>query len=138
MHRLGCPDHRRRQHERDFRTPRRAAALIRLKGNAVDKVYCYVILDTYSHRVVVWSIDSSPTGALATSAIGMAIDSRLDTSVEPGTMIRSDQGVQFGAWAFTKRARDALAIRPSRSAIPSLVAHPLPQASHSSPYETTG
>jgi len=71
------------------------------------KVYCCVILDTYSRRVVGWSIDSSPTGALVTNALGMAIDSRLDKSVEPGTIIHSDQGVQFGSWAFTKRAKDS-------------------------------
>ena len=71
------------------------------------KVYCCVILDTYSRRVVGWSIDSSPTGALVTNALGMAIDSRLDKSAEPGTIIHPDQGVQFGSWAFTKRARDS-------------------------------
>ncbi len=71
------------------------------------KVYCCVILDTYSRRVVGWSIDSSPTGALVTNALGMAIDSRLDNSIEPATIIHSDQGVQFGSWAFTKRAKDS-------------------------------
>ncbi|WP_148616558.1 IS3 family transposase [Nocardioides rubriscoriae] len=74
------------------------------------KVYCCVILDTYSRRVVGWSIDSSPTGALVTNALGMAIDSRLDkhtVGVGPGTIIHSDQGVQFGSWAFTKRAKDS-------------------------------
>ena len=58
------------------------------------KVYCCVILDTYSRRVVGWSIDASPTGALVTNALGMAIDSRLDKHATPGTIIHSDQGVQ--------------------------------------------
>ncbi len=71
------------------------------------KVYCCVVLDTYSRRVVGWSIDSSPTAALVTNALGMAIDTRLAKSVEPGTIIHSDQGVQFGSWAFTKRAKDS-------------------------------
>jgi putative transposase len=71
------------------------------------KVYCCVILDTYSRRVVGWSIDASPTGALVTNALGMAIDARLGKSAEPGTIIHSDQGVQFGSWAFTQRARDS-------------------------------
>lgn len=71
------------------------------------KIYCCVILDTYSRRVVGWSIDSSPTGALVTNALGMAIDSRLDKHPEPGTIIHSDHGVQFGSWAFTQRARDS-------------------------------
>lgn len=34
------------------------------------KVYCCVILDTYSRRVVGWSIDSSTSGALVTNTLG--------------------------------------------------------------------
>ena len=71
------------------------------------KVYCCVVLDTYSRRVVGWSIDASPTAALVTNALGMAIDTRLGKPQEPGTMIHSDQGVQFGSWAFTDRAKDS-------------------------------
>lgn len=40
------------------------------------KIYCCAILDAYSRRVVGWSIDSSPTAALVTNALGMAFDSR--------------------------------------------------------------
>lgn len=36
-----------------------------------------------------------------TNALGMAIDSR---QPQPGTLIHSDQGVQFASWAFTDRA----------------------------------
>ncbi len=54
-----------------------------------------------------WSIDSSATGALVTNALGMAIDSRLDKGAASGTIIHSDHGVQFGSWAFTKRAKDS-------------------------------
>ncbi|GAA3587966.1 IS3 family transposase [Amycolatopsis ultiminotia] len=68
------------------------------------KVYCAVVLDVYSRRVVGWSIDSSPTAALVTNALGMAIDNRAPQS---GTIIHSDQGVQYGSWAFTKRAKDS-------------------------------
>jgi putative transposase len=71
------------------------------------KVYCCVVLDTYSRRVVGWSLDASPTAALVTNALGMAIDRRLGKNPEPGTIIHSDQGVQFGSWAFTKRAKDS-------------------------------
>jgi transposase InsO family protein len=64
------------------------------------KVYCCVVLDTYSRRVVGWSIDSSPTAALATNALGMAIDTRLGNTKQglqqAGTTIHSDQGVQGG------------------------------------------
>ena len=67
------------------------------------KVYCAVVLDACSRRVVGWSIDSSLTAALVTNALGMAIDSRQPAA---GTVIHSDHGVQFGSWAFTRRARD--------------------------------
>ena len=69
------------------------------------KVYCCVVLDTYSRRVVGWAIDSSPNQALATNALSMAIQAR--QPIKGQTIIHSDQGVQFTSWAFTKRARDA-------------------------------
>jgi len=71
------------------------------------KVYCCVVLDTYSRRVVGWSIDASPNAALVTNALGMAIDSRLGQRQDAGTIIHSDQGVQFGSWAFTRRAKES-------------------------------
>jgi hypothetical protein len=55
------------------------------------KVYCCVWLDTYSRRVVGWSIDSCPTAALVTNALGMAIDSRRPAE---GGLIHSDHGTQ--------------------------------------------
>lgn len=61
------------------------------------------MLDTFSRRVVGWSIDSSPTAALVTNALGMAIDARAPR----GTIIHSDQGTQFTSWAFTRRALDS-------------------------------
>jgi len=67
------------------------------------KLYCAVVLDVFSRRVVGWSIDASPTAALVTNALGMAIDGRRPK----GTVIHSDQGVQFTSWAFTRRAIDS-------------------------------
>jgi putative transposase len=55
------------------------------------KVYCAVVLDAYSRRVVGWSIDGSPTAALVTNALGMAIQARTPPG---GTIVHSDQGVQ--------------------------------------------
>src|SRR5215213_4882191 len=52
------------------------------------KVYCAVVLDAYSRRVVGWSIDASPTAALVTNALGMAITAR---TPPPGGIIHSDQ-----------------------------------------------
>ena len=67
------------------------------------KLSSAVVLDTFSRRVVGWSIDSSPTAALITGALGMAIDARAPR----GTIIHSDQGTQFTSWAFTRRALDS-------------------------------
>jgi len=76
------------------------------------KVYCCVVLDTFSRRVVGWSIDSTPAAALVTNALGMAIDSR----APKGTLIHSDQGTQFTSWAFTHRAK-ASGLVPSMGSI---------------------
>jgi putative transposase len=66
------------------------------------KLYCAVVLDACSRRVVGWSIDATPTAALVTNALGMAIESRRPAA---GTLIHSDQGVQFTSWVFSQRAK---------------------------------
>jgi putative transposase len=72
------------------------------------KLYCCVVLDAYSRRVVGWAIDSRPRAELATNALGMAIDSRSDSRGQvPGGVIHGDHGTQFTSWAFTDRARRA-------------------------------
>jgi putative transposase len=76
------------------------------------KVYCAVVLDVWSRRVVGWSIDASPTAALVTNALGMAIEERRPD----GTVIHSDQGTQFTSWAFTRRALDS-GLMPSMGAV---------------------
>ena len=68
------------------------------------KVYCAVVLDTYSRKVVGWSIDSNQETSLVTNALGMAIDNR---NPSDETVIHSDQGTQFTSWAFTRRALDS-------------------------------
>jgi len=45
------------------------------------KLYCCVVLDTFSRCVVGWSIDSTQTSTLVTNALGMAISNRRP---EPG------------------------------------------------------
>jgi putative transposase len=57
------------------------------------KVYCAVVLDVFSRRVVGWSIDSTQNAALVTNALGMAIGQRSPTGE---TVIHSDQGTQGG------------------------------------------
>src|ERR1700730_18477896 len=61
------------------------------------KVYCAVVLDAWSRRVIGWSIESSPTTALVTNALGMAIDQRRP----------SESNHPIHVWAFTRRAMDS-------------------------------
>jgi putative transposase len=69
------------------------------------KVYCAVVLDAFSRRVVGWSISHNPTAALASNALGMAIEQR--DAARDETVIHSDHGTQFTSWAFTDRARQS-------------------------------
>lgn len=70
------------------------------------KVYCCVVLDACSRRVVGWSIDAAQTSTLVTNALGMAISNRQPVAGS-GLIIHSDQGVQFTSWAFTRRAQES-------------------------------
>jgi putative transposase len=67
------------------------------------KVYCAVVLDAFSRRIVGWSISHNPTAGLTMNALGMAIEQR--DAHRGATIIHSDHGTQFTAWTFTDRAR---------------------------------
>jgi transposase InsO family protein len=67
------------------------------------KVYCAVVLDAFSRRVVGWAIDSSQTSSLVVNGLGMAIENRQ----AEGPVIHSDHGTQYTSWAFTRRALDS-------------------------------
>ena len=66
------------------------------------KLYCCVVLDVHSRRVVGWSIDAAATATLTTNALSMAIENRQPPH---GLVIHSDHGTQFTSWAFTHRAQ---------------------------------
>jgi transposase InsO family protein len=68
------------------------------------KLYCCVVIDVYSRKVVGWVIDSSQRVDLATNALGMAIDTR---GTVAGGIIHGDHGTQFTSWTFTECARRA-------------------------------
>ncbi len=57
------------------------------------KLYCCVVLDAWSRKVVGWSIDRRPTAAMVNAALGMAIEQRRPPK---GTLIHSDHGSQGG------------------------------------------
>jgi putative transposase len=57
------------------------------------KVYCCVVLDAHSRRVVGWSIDNHQASSLVMNALAMAISNRTPPA---GTVIHSDHGSQPG------------------------------------------
>ena len=66
------------------------------------KLYCCVVLDVHSRRVVGWSIDATASATLTTNALSMAIENRQPPH---GLIIHADHGTQFTSWAFTQRAQ---------------------------------
>ena len=64
------------------------------------KVYCCVVLDAFSRRVVGWAIDRRCETALVNDAVVMAAESR-----PPGSIIHSDHGSQFTSWGFSELIR---------------------------------
>jgi transposase InsO family protein len=66
------------------------------------KLYCCVVLDLYSRKVVGWAIDRRCEAALVLDAINKAGGSR---TTSPSTVIHSDHGSQFTSWAFTENVR---------------------------------
>ncbi len=68
------------------------------------KVYCCAVMDTFSRRIVGWSIDSSQDSALVVNALDMAIRNRRPG---PGGIVHADHGVQSTSWAFTNKIRSA-------------------------------
>ena len=69
------------------------------------KVYCAAVLDVYSRRIVGWSIADHLRAELVVDAIEMA---RWRRRPQPGqTIVHSDRGSQYTAWAFGQRLRSA-------------------------------
>jgi DNA-binding transcriptional ArsR family regulator len=57
------------------------------------KLYCCVVLDTFSRRVVGWAIESTQTTILVLNALGMATQRR---EGRDGLIVHSDRGTQGG------------------------------------------
>lgn len=66
------------------------------------KVYCCVVLDLFSRKVVGWAIDRRCETALVNDALAMANGSR---QASTSTIIHSDHGSQFTSWGFTENVR---------------------------------
>lgn len=68
------------------------------------KLFCCIMFDTFSRRVVGWATDSRAGADLATNALFMAINAR---DPQAGAVIHGDHGPKFTSWAFTRLARRA-------------------------------
>ena len=77
------------------------------------KVYCCVVLDAFSRKVLGWAIDSTQTTALVTTALGMATSTR---NPDSGLVLHSDRNLQFTSWAFSRKLQDA-GLAPSIGAV---------------------
>jgi transposase InsO family protein len=66
------------------------------------EVYCCVVLDLFSRKVVGWAIDRRCESDLVNDALSMAGRTRQTSSA---TVIHSDHGSQFTSWAFTENVR---------------------------------
>ncbi|GAB2675029.1 IS3 family transposase [Barrientosiimonas humi] len=66
-------------------------------------VYCAVVLDVYSRRVVGWSIADHLRTELVVDALEMARMHRKPV----GTVVHSDRGTQYTSWLFGNRLREA-------------------------------
>jgi transposase InsO family protein len=67
------------------------------------KVYCAAVLDVFGRRVVGWSIADHLRSELVVDALELACWRRKPA----GTIVHSDRGAQYTAWAFGQRLRQA-------------------------------
>lgn len=68
------------------------------------KVYCCAVMDTFSRKIVGWSIDDAQDSALVVNALDMAVKNRQPPA---GGIVHADHGVQFTSWAFTNKIRSS-------------------------------
>lgn len=68
------------------------------------KVFCCCVMDTFSRKIVGWSIDSVQNSTLVVNALDMAIKNRRPGA---GGIVHADHGVQFTSWSFSEKIRSA-------------------------------
>jgi len=73
------------------------------------KVFCCAVMDTFSRKIVGWSIDSAQDTNLVVNALDKAIKARRPPA---GGIVHADHGTQFTSWAFTNKIR-ASGLMPS-------------------------
>jgi putative transposase len=66
-------------------------------------IYLAVILDAFSRRCIGWHLDRTLEADLATSALKMAVASRM---IQPGLVHHSDRGVQYASTGYTNLLKE--------------------------------
>jgi putative transposase len=69
------------------------------------KLYCAVVMDAFSRRIVGWSMAEHIRTELVLDALGFAIVRRKPADGQ--TILHSDHGTQYTSWAFGQRLRNA-------------------------------
>jgi putative transposase len=69
------------------------------------KLYCAAVMDAYSRRIIGWSMNKRQDTNLVVGALAMAVTRRQPDG--DSTILHSDHGAQYTAWAFGKSLRDA-------------------------------
>jgi putative transposase len=69
------------------------------------KLYCAAVIAVFSRKIIGWSIAARQDTEMVINALSMAVTRR---QPERGkTVLHSDHGTQYTAWAFGKRIRDS-------------------------------
>ena len=68
------------------------------------KVFCCCVMDSFSRKIVGWSIDSAQDSALVVNALDMA---RRNRQPAAGGIVHADHGAQFTSWSFGEKVRSA-------------------------------
>lgn len=72
---------------------------------AEGKLYCAAVMDSYSRKIVGWSMAEHIRTELVLDALGMAIIRRRPADGQ--TILHSDHGSQYTSWAFGQRLNKA-------------------------------
>ena len=101
--------------DRDFRTTgpdQLWVSDITYVPTAVGHIYLAVVLDTWSRRVIGWSMENHLRTELVLNALNMALEQRRPENV----IHHSDQGCQYTSIAFGKRCLEE-GVRPSMGSV---------------------
>ena len=66
-------------------------------------LYLCVFIDLFSRKVVGWSVSQNPDAELVLTALNMACENE---QPEPGLLVHSDQGTQYGSHIYRDALRD--------------------------------